>query len=397
MVFYCAYLFGRTLSEQEIKTFIRANIDPLYILPSEIPENEPIPDCYYDFSLGSNEDENRETIVDQSGNGNNAVAHNFAWGGMSGYGGFSTSFTDWNKWPDRNVYSYTNNKLTITEINSEYTFIARRFYPTDSVQKSFKIRVSGISNSSNTLSVRNQNNENITQFNINIKEDGIYEIPEIVGTADTTLLSCQFIFLQPITEKCNITIELLPEYPGALVLDGVDDYIDLKNAPIEGYPTVFMLCSKFSKVHTLMYDNRPQTYGIYTGVNNVSGYMGPCAYYGRIPDNSEGKTYLNGVYNDPNNGIMADTLDNKKHLITITCKIVSSGASIPKIGSIASGTDYFSDMAIYKFLGFKEELTEEQIQYVINKYNLLEGIDELSISQITNDTNISNTTYITNN
>ena len=370
--FYCAYLFGRTLSEQEIKTFIRANIDPLYMLPSEIPENEPIPDCYYDFSLGSNEDENRDTIVDYSGNGNNAVAHNFAWGGMSGYGGFSTSFTDWNKWLDRNVYSYTNNKLTITEINSKYTFIARRFYPTDSVQKSFKIRVSGISNSSNTLSVRNQNNENITQFNINIKEDGIYEIPEIVGTADTTLFSCQFIFLQPITEKCNITIELLPEYPGALVLDGTDDYISL-DAFDSGFKTMFMLCRPL-KDNTILYDQRYVQSGNTTDDFAVFCGWSDIAYNSR---NING-TYINGKQNT---SIICYNLLNKKHLIHIKSELTRD-TQRPTIGSHYKGSSYFAGMAIYKFLGFKEYLDEEQIQYVINKYNLLEGVDELESSEV---------------
>lgn len=72
--FYSAYLFNRSLDEQEIKAFIRKYIDPEYLLPSEIPT----PDCYYDFSKGSNDDETRDTIKDYSGNGNDAVAHNFA-------------------------------------------------------------------------------------------------------------------------------------------------------------------------------------------------------------------------------------------------------------------------------------------------------------------------------
>lgn len=53
--FYSAYLFDRSLDEQEIKSFIRKYIDPEYLLPSEIPT----PDCYYDFSKGSNDDETR--------------------------------------------------------------------------------------------------------------------------------------------------------------------------------------------------------------------------------------------------------------------------------------------------------------------------------------------------
>lgn len=73
--FYSVYLFERSLDEQEIKSFIRKYIDPEYLLPSE---EVPTPDCYYDFSKGSNDDETRDTIKDYSGNGNDAVAHNFA-------------------------------------------------------------------------------------------------------------------------------------------------------------------------------------------------------------------------------------------------------------------------------------------------------------------------------
>lgn len=57
--FYSAYLFDRSLDEQEIKAFIRKYIDPEYLLPSEIPT----PDCYYDFSQGSNDDADRNTII----------------------------------------------------------------------------------------------------------------------------------------------------------------------------------------------------------------------------------------------------------------------------------------------------------------------------------------------
>jgi hypothetical protein len=34
-------------------------------------------------------------------------------------------------------------------------------------------------------------------------------------------------------------------------------------------------------------------------------------------------------------------------------------------------------MAIYKFLGFRNTLTKEQIQAVIKKYNLLDKVDEI--------------------
>lgn len=73
--FYSAYLFDRSLDEQEIRAFIRKYIDADYLLPNEIPT----PNCYYDFTNGDNTSETRETIFDLSGNGNGAEAHNFAW------------------------------------------------------------------------------------------------------------------------------------------------------------------------------------------------------------------------------------------------------------------------------------------------------------------------------
>ena len=82
MAFYSFYLFNRTLTDEEIKSFIRKHIDPEYLLPSEIPN----PDVYYDFTNGDNsKGEANNVITDLSGNGNDATARNFAWNEESGY------------------------------------------------------------------------------------------------------------------------------------------------------------------------------------------------------------------------------------------------------------------------------------------------------------------------
>ena len=87
--FYSAYLFDRSLDDQEIKSFIRKHIDPEYLLPSEIPT----PDVYYDFTNGDNsKGEANNVIKDLSGNGNDATAHNFAWNEESGYAGGGLKF-----------------------------------------------------------------------------------------------------------------------------------------------------------------------------------------------------------------------------------------------------------------------------------------------------------------
>lgn len=74
---------------------------------------------------------------------------------------------------------------------------------------------------------------------LNIKEDGIYRLPEFEFSANGGFYGFQ---LNKIQESCNITIEQLPLYPGALVFDGVDDYGVCENFPIltkeKGYTVV---------------------------------------------------------------------------------------------------------------------------------------------------------------
>lgn len=239
--FYSAYLFDRSLDEQEIKAFIRKYIDPEYLLPSEIPT----PDCYYDFSKGSNNDETRDTIKDYSGNGNDAVAHNFAW-----------------------------------------------------------------------------------------NEEGS-------GYKD-----------------------------GALYFDGVNDYVSL-NAFDSGFKTMFIECSYVS-LSTILYDQRKVGTEQEDYINTSTYEAG---FYGR---NKSGKTYINGVYNKPDSTLIASKLSNKHILITSIFK--GDYTSTPCIASSNVNKGAYCNTALYKLLGFKEALTEEQIQVVIKKYNLLDGVDEIEVS-----------------
>ena len=72
-----------------------------------------------------------------------------------------------------------------------------------------------------------------------IENDGIYHLPSFDFGAKNAYYGFKFLKLQ---ESCNITIEQLPLYPGALVFDGVDDYGTCDNFPIltkeKGYTVV---------------------------------------------------------------------------------------------------------------------------------------------------------------
>lgn len=230
LAFYSIYIFDRTLDEQEIKSFIRKYIDPEYLLPSE---EIPTPDCYYDFSQGSNDDENRETIKDYSGNGNDAVAHNFAWSGMSGYGGYNTDFTQWVD-SNRGTLIKETFKITITNITQANKAI---IYTSSGLRKNMKIRVTGLKDEESLYFGFDGVSDLSTASVLYVNKDGIYD-----ADFSKTSYNAQCI-IPTFTGECNITIELLPEYEGALVFDGVDDYVSL-DAFDSGFKTMFMVCNQ---------------------------------------------------------------------------------------------------------------------------------------------------------
>ena len=358
IAFYSAYLFDRSLDEQEIKSFIRKYIDPEYLLPSEIPT----PDCYYDFSQGSNDDENRETIKDYSGNGNDAVAHNFAWSGMSGYGGYNFSF--YNTKVNTITADITKNKINVTNITGDgkISYAWAHVY-SGIINKAYKINVIGIVNGMVLTYQYFDINKEIKT--IEITKDGIYSIPEGYGIQGTEIINYTGFNMSNFTGECNITIELLPEYPGALVLDGVNDYISL-DAFNSGFKTMFMLVNPFA-YRDILYDQRTNSpkndYALYTEENSI-------AYNARN---------LNGTFiNNKLSSYKVNEVINKKQLIMIKSQLTEIYQ--PALGSNQSHSSNFSNMAIYKFLGFKEALTEEQIQAVIKKYNLLDGVDEIEVN-----------------
>lgn len=282
---------------------------------------------------------------------------------MSGYGGYSIDFkTEYAPILNFNRVSgtLTSSKITITSVINTNNFLEsnRR-----KKHKSYKIKVTGVNDD---LYIRYF--YSTTEY-YNIKTEGIHVLPK----SDEV----QFIGFRAnkVSDSCNIIIELIPEYPGALVLDGVDDYIALE-AFDSGFKTVFMVCTFFSP-DLFIYDQRNNTRDNENAVTTNSGE--PC-YYGR---NKSGITYINGLLNDYKygyeNSIYPINTKGKKHLIT--CAIINGvNTTTPIIANRYDKGYQYLKMNLYKFLGFKEALTEEQIQTIIKKYNLLDGVDEIEVS-----------------
>lgn len=146
---------------------------------------------------------------------------------------------------------------------------------------------------------------------------------------------------------------------GAFVFDSIDDYAIMQNVT-KGFKTLFMevIPSLTTDKSGFLYDQRVSqtSFGISISLNHIA-YN---AY------NWGGVTYINGKLNTTMNG---KEVYLKHQIITIV-----NGTDL-KPQKVVLGSDiglagYFSNMALYKLIGFYDELTPLQIEKVINDYKL---------------------------
>lgn len=176
------------------------------------------PDQAWTVTGKTNEDEDRATIANITGNGNDLVLSNFAFSGNSGYGEYAYNFNDtsWISIQDYGVISDKTSKsfniksFVLADYPVLYTAVNK-----DSSIKKVKIKVT------NSIPGFYFGNKPSNQI-IDLSTDGIYEIPSYNSPNDVT----QYGFrCSNVNDSCNITIEQIPEYEGYLVTDGVDDKI----------------------------------------------------------------------------------------------------------------------------------------------------------------------------
>lgn len=178
---------------------------------------------------------------DLTGNGHDLQMKNFAWKGMSGVGGYTENY-DSNKWykvASRIDATWTYKSFNVKSIKDNNS--AQLFYQSQSSDTEFRvlsctIKVSGLTDGQGIEYISNGTQPTVI---MRIENDGIYHLPSFDFGAKNAYYGFKFLKLQ---ESCNITIEQLPLYPGALVFDGVDDYGTCNNFPIltkeKGYTVV---------------------------------------------------------------------------------------------------------------------------------------------------------------
>ena len=155
----------------------------------------------------------------------NPVCYNFAWSGMSGIGG---RYVD----ADKVVINVSVNVLSRVwgyNVSPGHTMPEIEFSVIGLLEgQSCFLRVIG----------KNPESYNEERFRVDVENDGTYKTPSFTNDSQET--EAYEIVVGKGTY--NVTVEFLPQYPHALVSDGVDDYAMVGDLPIltkeNGYTVV---------------------------------------------------------------------------------------------------------------------------------------------------------------
>lgn len=186
-------------------------------------------------------------LKDFSKNGFDMSLFNFAKKLGSGVGKYEVDFDSWI--PQYNVATstYTSNKLHVTNIKNGNAILYTR-KPTSVM----KVKVTGIQ--SLDLVYRYITGDD-TWGTFKFNGDGIYELP--AGGTTTKTYYTGFSVLNYIGD-CDITIEQIPDYEGALVSDGKDDYGKAEGLPILKDYTVASKYSRFESTSSYLLSKAAQ-------------------------------------------------------------------------------------------------------------------------------------------
>ena len=188
-----------------------------------------------------NTDADRNIIKNKIPNaGGDLEILNAAYEGMSGYNGYPVIFginKTWKNVPTYNsIYSINDNKIHITKVLGAnrgliFSYVKQndRLYDITEIP-SFKIRVSGLKGDSKVRYSYIKTENAVYQTLLDL-DNGIHELPKSLAPTNSISNNSWIGFtISPRIENetsfdCDITIEILSEYEGAFVTDGVNDMI----------------------------------------------------------------------------------------------------------------------------------------------------------------------------
>lgn len=224
----CKTYFG------QLSNYVNAAIWEIVILDHDATEEELtkikdyfvktypwlFPDQAWTVTGKTNEDEDRATIANITGNGNDLVLSNFGFAGGSGYGLYAVNFLDsiWAK--NTGLTKISPSSFTIENtIESTQATVYINTSGKDVILPSFKVNITGLGN----VVWKYRYIDDAGDRQSIILQDGVNVLPTSYVSLSATSTWVGFGTITGVTD--NITIEQIPEYEGYLVTDGVDDMI----------------------------------------------------------------------------------------------------------------------------------------------------------------------------
>lgn len=293
--------------------------------------------------------------VDKTGNGHDLQMKNFAWSGMSGVGGYVENYNRWTKSAVRADITFTDHSFNVTSVKINQ---AQFYYQSSGGEQPFTVP-------SGTVIVKGLTDGQVLEYIytdiegrhvFTVKNDGIYTLPSFEFIAKGAYYGFQFDKVQ---ESCNITIEQLPLYLGALVFDGVDDYGTCDNFPIltkeKGY-TVVVLRQWISMGE-----------GIFGLVSNVKNWFNDGAFVLEYNSNNATNKFVNRPISFGNVNIEMDLPNNFIYQTSKSYKGVPittgsfKGTNSLFVGKLNNIIGNCSNVAIWELVYLDHDATEEEL------------------------------------
>lgn len=281
---------------------------------------------YWNFAGKKNSDTDRAIIKGIKGNILNA--YNFGWALGSGYGLYKEDYNSdkYRKFKgSRAVFTTTDNSIHITESLDSSSFIETK--NTQSAN-AYSIKVTGLKPGI-ALEYRYVLPDVEGLRTIAIVEDGVYNLPQ-TGNSFNGFRFTGYL------GACNITIKQIPEYEGAIVTDGIDDYLKLDKV---GYK-IGTIILKYIPIPTVnrwqyVFDNTKQRNYIAYSSKDAVEYNQVTSSFLRVIDKGDYRYAVNNVPKE---------------------------VSTPLVISSNVGLGEFLSMALYEIAIYEDILTDEEIQ-----------------------------------
>lgn len=302
---------------------------------------------YWNFKGKSNFDKDRNTI--KGIKGEILTAYNFGWSLGSGYGLYKENYNNVRQLSGTTgVFNNTDHSIYITNVKTVNIPVTEIPYKAGEVSPEYQIKVTGLLEGQQcsigyyynyVKDAKPPVQENL----IDIPKDGIYTVPSFTFPSDIKSGTATRIVFN-FAGDTDITIEQIPQYKGAIVTDGVDDYLKLDKV---GY-----------KVGTVIIKYVPIS--IHAGWNTVFDtyndvYENKCLMFYNGSVDNWGSTMKRKIVNDYS-VFVSDTPKNVDVPLYL-------GARYEK-----TVKDYLN-MALYSIAIYDRALSDQEVQEVINFMN----------------------------